>query len=322
MSGSGHHDGNPLERKKAGQNIKDELLSTLKLLFKTAEHHAVNLTIEPDLTHFLLGLTCETEDVGLNPPDLTVSEDPIRTFNEQGAHTKTLPLLEEAQLAENSPCHIEPGLCHEPVFEEMVFDSAGISFDNLALADTASWPAERIQTQAIPHPFEKVGVPKALTLPKEALDAKYKIQSRSALEQLSQVKTRPDTRIYTLPIRKTPIPPHRFSLAAREKFRQALAEKAKTNAANVQLKVIFERMHMALYTSIQPDETGNLLCIPKSELIGKNMENRVSQAMLSAAAAQEAMYLVVGVQLDNKADIRALVPVDSITTITEGETKP
>lgn len=322
MSGSGHHDGNPLERKKAGQTIKDELLSALKLLFKTAEHHAISLTIESELTHYLLGIACETEDVALNPPDLAVSEDPIHAFNAQGNKTKTLPLLEEAQLAENSPCHIEPALCLEPVFEEMAFASTGISFENLALANTESWPVGKIQAQPIQQAFEKVGTPKTIGMPKEAMDAKYEIKSRSALEQLAQVKTRQDTRIYTLPIRKTPIPPHRFSLAAREKFRQALAEKANTNSANVQLKVIFERMHMALYTSIQPDDAGNLLCIPKSELIGKNMENRASQAMLSAAAAQEAMYLVVGIQLDNKADVRALVPVDSITIPTEGEAKP
>ena len=322
MSGSGHHDGGPLEGKKAGQHIKDELLSALKLLFKSAEHHAVNLTIEPELTHYLLGIGCETEDAPLSLPDWAVSEDPIRAFQQQAIKTATLPLLSEAQLAESSPCHIEPGLCHEPVFEEMNFNSAGISFENLELGNIQRWPVEKPQARSIKHPFEKVGSPKTQGITKEMLSVSLEIKSRSALEQFGKVKLLEDSRLYALPIRKTPIPPHRFPLAAREKFRQALADKAKTNPANVQLKVIFERMHMALYTSIQPDEAGNLLCIPKSELLGKNMENRASQAMLSAAAAQEAMYLVVGVQLDNKADIRSLVPVDSIMIPTEGEAKP
>ncbi len=322
MSGSGHHGGGPLDRKKTGQNIKEELLSALKLLFKSAEHHVVNLTIEPELTHYLLSIGCETEDVALSPPNIEVSEDPIRAFRQQAIKTATLPLLNEAQLADNSPCHIEPGLCHEPVFEEMDLNSAGISFENLELGNIQHWPVEKSQARNIKHPFEKLETPKTQGIAKEVLNANLEVKSHSALEAFAKVKAHQDSRLYALPIRKTPIPPHRFPLAAREKFRQALADKAKTNPANVQLKVIFERMHMALYTSIQPDEAGNLLCIPKSELLGKNMENRASQAMLSAASAQEAMYLVVGVQLDNKADIRALVPVDSIMIPTEGEAKP
>jgi hypothetical protein len=127
------------------------------------------------------------------------------------------------------------------------------------------------------------------------------------------VAIKSDPRFYALPIRKNAIPPHRFSLTTREQFRKALAEKAKTSLANVQLKVVFERMYMALYASIQPDELGHYMCIPKSELLGRNRETPSSQALLNhQSAGTHATYLVIGIRLDNKEDIRTLVPVHTI----------
>jgi hypothetical protein len=201
-------------------------------------------------------------------------------------------------------------LCHEPVYDELTFESQGISFENLGTPSCKRWPIQAMQTQSLKKTLDKIPSP----ITRATMSGPITTKSRSAMDKLSRTAVKSDSRFYALPIRKTAIPPHRFSLSVREQFRKALAEKAKTYPANVQLKVVFERMHMALYASIQPDELGHFLCVPKSELLGRNREAAASQAILNHhASAGNATYLVVGIRLDNKEDIRALVPVSSIT---------
>ena len=112
------------------------------------------------------------------------------------------------------------------------------------------------------------------------------------------------TKFYLLPLKKMPLQPNRFAPQAREAFRQALAEKVKTHPRNIQLRIIFERMHMPLYSSIAQDDHGQLLCTPKAEAVGRNQE--------ASRMNPPAAYLVLGTRLDTKEDVRALVPVDAV----------
>lgn len=315
MSGNGNHDdqrSNPL-----GGKLKDELRSALRLLFKNVDQHAAELTFSPCTTVFLTDIPAEATPVALNAPSVMVSDDPVQLLANWELPHRDLPLLEEAILASDAPCHIEPALCHEPVFEEMAFESTGISFANMAPDQSAEWPVTPCTTEALGQPIE--AFPKPASIPVSAT-LSGNLKSHSVRASLSNVPTRQQARFYALPIRKASIPPHRFTLAQRERFRQALAEKAGTHPANVQLKVVFGRMHMALYNSIQPDEQGNLLCIPKGELLGRNRELQSAKALLSATAS-DMTYLAIGTRLDTKADIRALVPVEIIKSqaATHGE---
>lgn len=307
MSGSGHHDSQPSHA--LGGKIKDEVLSALKLLFKSAEQHSVSLLLEPQFTVYPTDIPADTVNVPLNAPEPEVSLDPIRMLREQDIDVQSAELLEEATMAETSPCEMAPTLCHEPVYDELTFDSIGISFDNLALPTNKYWPIQPVKTGDIRKPIDKVPSP----ITRTTVSGPITTKSRSALNQLSKTMVKTDPRFYALPIRKNAIPPHRFSLSAREQFRKALAEKAKTSPANVQLKMVFEPMYMALYSSIQPDELGHFMCIPKSELLGRNRETSSSQAILNQqAAGSHATYLVIGIRLDNKEDVRTLVPVHTI----------
>lgn len=308
MPGSGHHDSQPSHA--LGGKIKDEVLSALKLLFKSAEQHSVSLLLEPALTVYPTEIPADCIAVPLKTPEPEVSLDPIRMLSEQPIAIQAATLIEEADLAEASPCTMEPTLCHEPVYDELFFESHGISFENLDPPASQPWPIQPMPAKSFQQAVEKIKPPAIRTTTNGPITTK----SRSVLDKLAKTTAKSDPRFYALPIRKTAIPPHRFSLAVREQFRKALAEKAKTQPSNVQLKVVFERMHMALYASIQPDDTGHFLCIPKSELLGRNRETAASQALLNhQSVAGSATYLVVGIRLDNKEDIRTLVPISSIT---------
>ncbi len=312
MSGRRHNDqqsgDSPL-----GDKIKAEVLSALKLLFKSVEHYTVSVTLPASVTAFITDIPCETVSLKLAPPQPMASDDPIRVLQSMDLTVQAVPLLESPPLAQGAPCHWEPVLCSEPVLEQIQLTAIGVPLDTVQTVQTHVWPvtskAVRIQQKVIgklPDP-----------LVKQRADAQPLVtRSFSALNTLAGVSVKNTPRYYALPIRKASIPPHRFSVAVRDKFRQALAEKAGTHEGNVQLKLIFERMNMGLFSAIQADEAGSLLCTPKSELLGRNNETQAGQALLrQLSAGSEASYLVLGVRLDTKADIRALVPVESLNDL-------
>jgi hypothetical protein len=311
MSGRGHSDqqpGGPL-----GGKIKDELLSALKLLFKSAEQHAVDLALPSALTVFVTEIDCQTESVPLNAPQPQVSEDPIQALQRRETPTRRLTLLEPTGLAQGAPCEWDAVLCSEPVFDERQFESTGVTFNNLTVTQMGTWSVSIESARAKSKPIGKIPAPPV----KGMTDSKpFTTQVHNLADHVPKATIKHNPRYYALPIRKASVPPHRFSIEVRDKFRQALAEKAGTHPGNVQLKMIFERMNMGLFSAIQVDETGNLMCTPKTELLGRNAETPAGKAMFhQLSVGSEASYLVLGVRLDNKADIRALVPIESLMDI-------
>lgn len=267
-----------------------------------------NLTIDPPLTAYITTIACEINEVSLASPEIQVSLDPIRALRAEPT-TRDLPLITAVPLAADAPCHMEPALCKEPVLSRQDTVVSGVSFENVRFTSAQTAPLEAISATAWHQPVEGFPSP-ALASTDPGV---FTTRSHSLKDQLPEIKSKENPRLFALPIRKLPIPPHRFSPTIREIFRRTLAEKAGTRPDNVQLKVVFERMNVAFYTSIQQDEQGHLLCVPKNELIGKNALGRQGQALLARMAQNtENAYLVVGFRLDNKQDIRAMVPVDKI----------
>lgn len=282
--------------------------SALKLLFKNVEQQSVNLAIEPPFTAYITGLHCETNEVPLTPPDVAVSLDPIKALQREQI-TQSLPLITTAKLAADAPCHLEPALCKEPVLSRQDAIVSGVSFENVTFTNAHTAPLGKLSATVWNKEVEGFTVPSLNRIPPGSFQA----QSHSLKDQLPKTQVRENPRLFALPIRKLPVPPHRFSPTIREIFRRTLAEKAGTRPDNVQLKVVFERMNVAFYTSIQQDEHGHLLCVPKNELIGKNALGKQGQALLERLSHNtENAYLVVGFRLDNRQDIRAMVPVDKV----------
>lgn len=301
MPGSRDHgertSGNPLDA------LKDEVQGTLKLLFRHVEQQSINLDIAADFTAYQTGFPCDVESVDLNPEEIAVSTDPIAILNGRVYATTAIDTLPEAQLSENAPCRIDPVACHEPVLEALQFDSLGIAFENVALTESREMPPEPVATKAHGLAVQGFDPPSSKNVSSES----FKAKTYSLGNPLSKVRTLNTPRFYALPIKKTPIPPHRFPAELKELFREKLAEKAKTVKANVQLRIVYERMDMSLYAGIEQDAHGNLLCTPKNELLGRNAATHAAQALRKTAPAVSA-YLVFGTRLDNKEDIRALVP--------------
>jgi hypothetical protein len=319
MSGRGHSgqqpDGSPLGGSlgdKIGEKIKAEWLSALRLLFKSAELHAVNLKFPCTLTVFATGISCEDEPVDVQPPTPAFSDNVIAALQAQETIQKLtlqkqVSLLASVSLAESAPCAWNPVLCSEPVFEAMQFNARPVALHDLMQRDPLAWP---IQPVAVAVKSKSAG---PLDRPRLNEGSKFKIlsaQSRKLKNCALEVFTQKTDRFYALPIRKVAIPPHRFSPAMREQFRALLAEKAATSANNVQLKMIYERLNMGLYEQIQVDESGNLMATPK------NLTPHTPNAHDSGAS-----YLVVGLRLDTKVDIRALIPVESLVEPIEPQTE-
>lgn len=305
MFGSGHH-GNHPDRRPLGEALKEEVLSTLRLLFKSVGHHPVELALPMSFTAYETSIACETTRVSLEAPPPEVSLDPVQALRRQ-ASTATLSLISEARLAEDTPCQLEPVLCHEPVLDEMTLDSTLITFENVTQVRQESWPVEVTAASAQGITPESFPAPRTGQLQ----DTVFRTSAKNLSDTLPRVRTQNNPRFYALPIKKVPIPPHRFPAEVREQFRKALAEKGKTNPANIQLKIVFERMDMSIFSTLQQDEQGNLLCTPKNELLGRNRETQSAQNLLRHQAVGGA-YLVFGFRLDTKEDLRALVPASTL----------
>jgi len=297
--------GNPL-----GDKIKEELLSALRLVFKTVEQHAVDVVLACDYTSFITELPCAEQVVAVNPPLPQLSRDVMESAGFSDIPTRTLQMIEAVGLSQSAPCEWQTVLCSEPVFDPLSFDPLEVSFDNLHPANAKVWPIEEIAARGKSKPIGEVQTP---SVKDKSVSQAFATKIHSLGDHQPKVTVRNNPRYYALPIRKTSIPPHRFSAEAREQFRQALADKAGTHPGNVQLKMIYERMNVSLFSAIQVDESGHLMCTPKSELIGRNAMSQSAKARdRQILAGSEASYLVLGVRLDTKADIRALVPVEVV----------
>lgn len=308
MRGSWNHpDG---DNRSLGEKIKAEVDSTLRLLFKDVPQHSISTDLTGGMTVYLTEIGCETLAVSLDAAEPAVSDDPV-TALKQTYRTQSLGLLPtEALLSDSYPCEMEPVLCHEPILEEMKLAWTDITFENVSLTASHEWAMNSMSTRSLSQSAEKFEKPGTKSLKSQ----EFRTISHSLSDTLPPMQAVNDPRFYALPIKKSPIPPNRFSPVAKEIFRKALAEKANTHPNNVQLRIVFERMDMTLFAGIQQDEQGNLLCTPKNELIGRNHD------LHKGKTASSTMYLVYGFRLDNKEDVRALVPASSIKTNPEKTT--
>lgn len=276
---------------------------------------ALDTRIEVPTVCYLTQLTADSVAVPLEAPSVTVSEDPIRWQQTHLPICHPLPLLQTVALATEKPCAMDPALCKTPVLAAAQAIRHHVSFRNLQWAQSHQAILDPIETKAHRPVWPKLDAPPLQTLPLSPIKGRWKHWHLPTLTGIS----REHPRFFALPIRKVPIPPFRFPPEVRERFRQALAQKAGIAASNVQLKVVFQRMNVALYATVQQDEQGHLLCVPKNELIGRNLLSKNGQQLLNRLQqATENSYLVVGFRLDNKQDIRAMVPAST----TKGEGQP
>jgi hypothetical protein len=295
MSGNGNHN-TPL-----GNKIKSEVLSALRLLFKNLDSHSVDTRFAVSFTVYLTKIPCLNIVVNFQYPFPTISEDPIKTLSKRQIQQTALPLKPVVQLAETEEtifpepvihtCEWEPVLSYEPVLTDSVLTVQAYPIEQYSLNPDKITEIETCLTTTQAHqPWSsgKIGTLKTTC-------------HTQNLKSIKTIKSLSSSRFHVLPIQKIPLSPQRFSLDIREQFRQALAEKHQTVPGNIQLKQIFQSMHMSFYSSIQTDESGSLLCIPKTGILSTTSGTYSDKT-------EEAAWLIIGIRLDTKEIIRTLMP--------------
>jgi hypothetical protein len=111
----------------------------------------------------------------------------------------------------------------------------------------------------------------------------------------------------------------RFDANEMLSFQKALAEKAQTKPLNIRVTLVYDRMNMPLFSSLSQDKQGQMVCVPKSSLIGKNhpawdkIGSRYSLLSKNENDAKPSLfYLVFGLKLDTQQPVRAVVPVSAL----------
>jgi hypothetical protein len=297
MSGRRHHDGEP--GPTPVEHLKAELAGILRLLLKNAARHSVPLLARPAWTAFqtvfrvsLAADACPASGSTTAVPLLHPNTARLR--RETGRPTVTLHRM--------------------PIFTAMesaakclVQNDFAISYiRNKELLSNYSRRTVRVLDSPTTTPVMK-RLPVRLGTTWQAVPALP-----------HRLRPRNDARMLALPIRKAPVPPHRFSLAMRQRFRQALAEKSGTPPDQIQLQLIFDRLNLNLYAAIRQDEQGYLLCTPKSDASPTDssrrergrfasQNRRALRPSLPTSADTSVFYLVIGLRLDTRQDVRALV---------------
>jgi hypothetical protein len=119
---------------------------------------------------------------------------------------------------------------------------------------------------------------------------------------------------FQLPLLRRPVPLYRFAPNYRDKFRQALAEKAGIGEARVQVTWVYDRIDLTTVGGFEIDPQGQLWITPKPELTGEasRRSRPATPNDIDALAAQRSAWVVLGVRLDTQAAIRAVVPVSAM----------
>lgn len=299
MPGSRDHPDGEINRPAGlGGKLRKELEAALKLLFKTVACHGADLHLESPLTVYTMDIPCELHPVPLASQAPQISADPVSALK-QAPRVQGCPLPEaQAVVAAGGACQFSAVARQAPVFEARGVPVGSVRMGGVA-ARTGRWHAEPIPprpTGEIPVPRQSAGRVSGLA------PGHMQTGVRRVATRLGGQNAQGTGRFHLMALRKSPIPPHRFTPGQRDRFRQALAEKGRTVPANIQLKMVYARLDMTAFSSMQQDEHGTLLCVPKPEAVGRN-----------AGSGRRAplVYLVFGNRLDNQQSLRALVPIDT-----------
>ena len=197
-------------------------------------------------------------------------------------------------------CEWEAVLCKAPVFQPEDIVVGAVSFETMAHRVSVNVPIQQWQAFG-----REVTIPRYQTMarsiePKRFQFQKIRLQGQQAGVLKTRVKDMPSS-MWRLPFYKNAIPAHRFDRETKERFRSTLAKKAQTVPANIQIRLVFDRMNMTLFENMEQDKQGKLMCHPKSRYIGKNW------ARYHHEADRQPMYLVFGAVMNTGKSVSALV---------------
>lgn len=279
MSGSGDH----LPNQLIPDRLRKELAAILAPM-KAYTPQGADLHVNAPLTVFETRIPCPIRRVTAHMAT-AVSRNTCASFREEGMAKATLPV-------------------------PMGFSAVGLYSTPCAFLTRPVRAATRIAGETIPvkqvdfrpesavlgdyWAFETIGKSRI----RQEQPGAFNTASRPhQLNQLQAVSRTGLHRLRQLPLQRTAIPPHRFSSDKRRYLREQLAKKTGTHPGNVTLQVVYDRLDMSLFASIDKDDRGHLLCYPKTDA-----------SSLKKAKAGQGAYLVFGTRVDTGDTLRALIP--------------
>ncbi|MBY0450194.1 MAG: hypothetical protein K2X01_06180 [Cyanobacteria bacterium] len=309
MSGSG-------DRPGLGDKILNELRAAFSLLSKQLRIFAWPTSIDTDLTVFSADFHPALHGVVIEAPHVSVV-DAWRQHSRFSLTVLEEPLVKQAVLSPEASCEWQAVACYEPLVDETLPEITGISFDRIANPRQFAWPIEPL-IDPLKGKMEEIQeiqsedwqnwtiIPETLTQSRMVITTLMEATAQARrldqfLARVSPVKPP----LVAMPLTKHPIPPHRFGAKMKDRFRQALAEQAGVRPSHVILKLVYDRVNPMLFRSIKIAERDALLCAPKQELIGRFRDERQFGRIKMGYH-----YLVVGIRLDTKATIQAMVILD------------
>ncbi|MEB3286721.1 MAG: hypothetical protein VKJ04_04400 [Vampirovibrionales bacterium] len=295
MSGSGDH---------LSGKLMQELRSAFALIFKNLGTDGVDLGIRVDTVIYPCLKQGRTQELKLQTFSSPRLRNALSENNFSDCKIERVPLYEQDAPLCAIPCSWQATLVSEPILADATATLCSVDFDNIRHPADFEWQisspafsknraASPVMNLPVPVSSTKslsVNLPK-LEGPKGLHDLPVQITNKKS-------HTFP-SRLWQLPFIKRPLPPHRFSSEIKNRMRQALAEKAGVNPASVQIQVIFDRINLGLFASIDQDEKGNLICHPKPDVLHQPEKARHFPSA----------YLVFGIRMDTKETLKALVPM-------------
>ncbi|MBX2861420.1 MAG: hypothetical protein KTR14_09295 [Vampirovibrio sp.] len=304
---------------KMTDKFMTEVRQLISLMRKEVKCHRITMGLPAESISYQADFHPTIGSLALQTTPPTLHQSPLGPQAMAGSAVQ-YDLLKIAALSNNMTPKLEPVVCREPALSETKANTAlhTVTFEGICSTDSKSIPVESIrcklpettvtQTLKEKQPFP-IPTSRKLTAP----DFKTNHRHLKATTIKSQHKAAPG-KLLILPLAKSPIPINQFTGKAQIAFRKALAEKAKTSIANVEIRAIFDRMMISLFQAMSQDERGRMLCTPRAEFTGKH-----SKSPKDGPGTQPS-YLIMGVQKDNNEAIRALIPASKLEESSENST--
>jgi hypothetical protein len=113
---------------------------------------------------------------------------------------------------------------------------------------------------------------------------------------------RRDAQAHRFPIQLKSVLPHRFSMPKRHMMREKMANQYQLDVKTLQIKSVYERVHLACYEALKPQENGGILAWPKT----------------TTKQPGQPVYLIIGHPVNNPTMVlQTLIPMNLLSECSE-----
>lgn len=317
---------------KVVKNVVDDFMGRLiRYQFAGVEQHPMDVSMDLNFTIYSMDTPCDTHLLNFPDPEEDVTH----------CHTNSLdlpPIL--ATIAKDNvqetPVKVRRLACRIPA---ALSSKGNISQIKAKSYDIETWRLRSLKWHLVT--FEKIAQPGVSFLKLDGFKtppvfekqiSQFRVQFHNLAIPTSHTKTKlfpfdnlsvkvkdAPGKCYAQAILRQSVPLVRFDANEMVCFQKALAEKAQTKPINIKVTLVYDRMNMPLFSSLSQDKQGQMVCIPKSSLIGKNhpawdkLGSRYSLLSKNESGSKPSLfYLVFGLRMDTQQPVRAVVPVSAL----------